>query len=107
MPGPSGTRAEVTTPTWYRSGPGATRPGKGAHAYSVRPDLWPPGWVVWATGQGAPGARYMTFWDWEYTGPLPTPDTRYSGPGVAEALILAGQVRGGTVHRDLDWVVQG
>ena len=49
----------------------------------------------------------MTFWDWEYTGPLPTPDTRYSGPGVAEALILAGQVRGGTVHRDLEWVVQG
>ena len=68
--------------TWY-SGP------DGSRAFSVRPDLWPPGWMVWekfdhAVGRWPPG--YLADTMVTYTSD-PAPGA--GAPGVAEALILA------------------
>ena len=60
-------------------------------AWSARPDLWPPGWDVWVDGDG---------WEWlAYFGSAEDAVDAYetmppggADPGVAESLVLAGQV---------------
>ena len=85
--------------TWY-SGP------DGSRAFSVRPDLWPAGWMVWekfdhAVGRWPPGylADTMTM--------LSQPTTPAPGagaPGVAEALVLGGRVAVlANNARDMPW----
>ncbi len=71
--------------TWY------TCPG--GRAFSVRPDLWGPGWEVVTTG-GTAGIRrrYQFLADWTMTGRGLGPTPGASEPGVAEALVLGGQV---------------
>ena len=83
MPGPSGTRAEVTTPTWYT----APWPSK-YPAYTVRPDLWPPGTVAGVKSYVDGGYALAGYWR---PGPLDLVP-RSDLPGVGEALVLAGQV---------------
>ena len=71
--------------TWYTTADGRLK------AYTMRPDLWPPGWEVrledgpaveWLVADwGSDGVQLTRTW-------LSRPDM--SGPGVAEALILAG-----------------
>ena len=77
--------------TWYTVL--ANGPTRDQLAYSVRPDLWPPGtvadlgdhgwlanWDAWPQGEAPPPVR----WD----GPM----HEYAAPGAAEALILSGLV---------------
>ncbi len=69
-------------------------------AYSVRPDLWPPGSVVpWYTGVPGAGAAPLAEWHWtDHTAQVMAWADRaealgFGGPGVAEAMILADLVR--------------
>ncbi len=66
-------------------------------AYSVRPDLWPPGSVVsWYTDDDV---VMLAEWHWEeYTSDLldwsgEAEDLHLGAPGLAESLILASLVR--------------
>lgn len=74
--------------TWYRySGPpGWAAWGDKVVAFSVRPDLWPPGSV--ARIRLAPVPLALAIWG----GSDRKPDTQYEAPGAAEALVLANRV---------------
>ena len=84
--------------TWY-SGP------DGSRAFSVRPDLWSAGWMVWekfhAVGHWPPGylADTMTMLNQPTT---PAPGA--GAPGVAEALILADLLESSGPDDDGPWV---
>ena len=75
----------MTRVHWYQ----ADHRGEHNRAFTVRPDLWPPGTFAWTLKMDNVAC-------WVIEGaprPLgPQPDTRYLVPGVAEAAILAGQV---------------
>lgn len=70
-------------------------------AWSVRPDLWPPGQDVWVSDTGDWLAYFGTSED-----AVELHDAAALGggdPGVAEALILAGRVSGRTVYDPSQW----
>ena len=75
----------MTRVHWYQ----ADHRGEHNRAFTVRPDLWPPGTFAWTL-------PHLDDVAWVIEGaprPVePQPDTRYLVPGVAEAAILAGQV---------------
>lgn len=87
--------------TWYQCQP-RPRDRRQRWAFSVRPDLWPPGTV-------ADVADTSVGWlaNWDRSSSPPTSDNlplvEYEVPGAAEALILAGLVEvdyeGGAMHR--------
>ena len=90
--------------TWYQ--------GHGVHdrtpwhplapimAFSVRPDLWPPGTYCWTVGP-----EDMVLADWAVQPGRRRPDTQYEAPGAAEALILADLVfRGPSPGIPRNWV---
>ena len=79
--------------TWYKEDRGVD--DGATWAFSVRPDLWPPGSHCWAEGSNWKNDTTLADWALDWTSG-PTPDTQYSGPGAAEALILSGQVMHGT-----------
>ena len=70
--------------TWYKEDRGAAS----WVAFSVRPDIWPPGSYCWSRAR----AGYMTLADWADAPSILHPDLANGTPGAAEALILAGQV---------------
>ena len=82
--------------TWYQSGRGQDQ----RRAFSVRPDLWPPGTVadVADTSEG-----WLANWHWSSSPFTNLPLVKYEVPGAAEALILAGLVEAdyewGAMHR--------
>ena len=55
-------------------------------AFSVRPDLWGPGWEA----HDPESEGWLV--DWGYRGSPSQPDLGSGAPGVAEALVLAGRV---------------
>ena len=71
--------------TWYKDGDDL--------AFSVRPDLWPPGSHCWSMASARPALADWGEEVWD------TPDEANGVPGAAEALILAGQVVHGAVVR--------
>ncbi len=76
--------------TWYKEGRGHV----GWVAFSVRPDLWPPGTCAWARG-----VQHLCLADWTARRQEDAVDEANGVPGAAEALILAGQVVHGAVVR--------
>ena len=74
--------------TWYTGGQLDQEPAY--YAWSVRPDLWPPGSEIWVVGVG-----FMA--DWGHLAHLQAghcglqPAEGYSDPGAVEALVLSGQ----------------
>ena len=92
--------------TRWTAGP---RGRDGWWAYSVRPDLWPPGWEVtvqvteatalapWEVGN----AVHVADWGIMPGGPVPDGLDRYAGPGVLEAMVLGDLV---VTH---DWGARG
>ena len=75
--------------TWYREVPDVD--DEATWAFSVRPDLWPPGSHCWAYA-----GRLATLADWALDWTLVLDhvqvDEANGLPGAGEALILAGQV---------------
>lgn len=72
---------------WYTGGEPGLEPAY--YAWTVRPDLWPPGSEVWVVGMG-----FLA--DWGHLAHLVAgcralrPISGMDVPGAAEALILAG-----------------
>ncbi len=89
--------------TWYRcTDPDVPGPHQSRWvAYSVRPDLWPPGTYCWSRWAGYPATAKLA--DWLVRPSLARPDHQYSDPGAAEALILAGQVDFGDIDDSGLW----
>ena len=84
--------------TWYSSWRTAPYDGP-VLAYSVRPDLWPPGSYCWSSD--------LSLADWAVrpSGYPDAVDEANGVPGAAEALILAGQVaHGAAVRVEGAWV---
>lgn len=69
--------------TWYSQGEPPIR-----WAYTVRPDIWPPGFIVDMIPV-APLGHYLANWSARLDDDVPL--DLYAAPGAAEALILAGQ----------------
>ena len=70
----------------YKSGPGDKI------AYTVRPDLWPPGTYCWLVARPDVWLAVVASMDWVRANVHRA--TTFEAPGAAEALILAGhQVR--------------
>ena len=82
--------------TWYSSWRTAPYDGP-VLAYSVRPDLWPPGSYCWSSD--------LSLADWAVrpSGYPDAVDEANGVPGVGEALILAGQVVHGPGGDHLTW----
>ena len=79
--------------TWYKEGRGHVS----WLAFSVRPDLWPPGTCAWVRG-----VRHLRLADWTARRQEDAVDEANGVPGAAEALILAGQVVHGYAD-PLEW----
>ena len=77
--------------TWYQEGHSAV-----LVAYSVRPDLWPPGSHCWSRAAPDPGDAVLA--DWSVLVDECYPDEANGVPGAGEALILAGLVVFGGCH---------
>ena len=94
--------------------------GRDGWAYSVRPDLWPPGWEVtvqvteatalapWEVGNAVHVADWgivpggpVPNWGIIPGGPISDRLDRYAGPGVLEAMVLGDLV---VAH---DWGARG
>ena len=72
-----------------------------AKAWSVRPDLWPPGTRAVTSPYGdwlrLASAYHGSTWS------TLTPVESYVAPGLAESLVLAGAVKVTTATLSLDW----
>ena len=81
----------------YTATPGPSRALEGPWAYTVRPDLWPPGTQVVGSNPGQP-AWWLARFTWvESNARDELAEATWAGyhlPGAVEALVLAGAFLG-------------
>ena len=93
----------MTTLPLYRPSIQTMEGPSAPHAFTARPDLWPPGSKAQGgpAGMGPPWAWW--YYSWSYAGQRSRDAVRAGRdlPGAAEAAILAGQVE--VTWSNLEW----